>query len=177
MLTSATLPANARANSVSRTQPSTSMSEAHSTESNALLYCPTHLPDHALTASDPPNTEIEALAPPAAHTRPLHLVLSCGSCRHGSTAGCPGRSSCRVMAPSALRQFIEDKPTSLFATMSFWQGVDAPGSTCRLVIIDRLPFHDPTIRSSKPPRPCRQGGVPGEIDLELPPCWPRAQDA
>ena len=25
-----------------------------------------------------------------------------------------------------LRDFVEDEETSLFATMSFWQGVDAP---------------------------------------------------
>jgi ATP-dependent DNA helicase DinG len=42
-----------------------------------------------------------------------------------------------------LRDFVEDEETSLFATMSFWQGVDAPGRTCSLVIIDRIPFPRP----------------------------------
>jgi ATP-dependent DNA helicase DinG len=32
----------------------------------------------------------------------------------------------------------------LFATQSFFQGVDVPGSTLSLVIIDRLPFPVPT---------------------------------
>jgi ATP-dependent DNA helicase DinG len=31
----------------------------------------------------------------------------------------------------------------LFATASFWQGVDVPGSALRLVIIDKLPFDVP----------------------------------
>ncbi|MGH9038449.1 MAG: helicase C-terminal domain-containing protein, partial [Acidimicrobiia bacterium] len=33
---------------------------------------------------------------------------------------------------------------ALFATQSFWQGVDLPGSLCHLVTIDRLPFPRPT---------------------------------
>ena len=28
-------------------------------------------------------------------------------------------------------------------TLSLWQGVDVPGRTCRLVIIDRIPFPRP----------------------------------
>ena len=32
----------------------------------------------------------------------------------------------------------------LFATMSFWQGVDVPGEALRLVIIDKLPFEVPS---------------------------------
>lgn len=32
----------------------------------------------------------------------------------------------------------------LFATMSFWQGVDVPGDALRLVVIDKLPFEVPT---------------------------------
>ncbi|MGH9292574.1 MAG: helicase C-terminal domain-containing protein, partial [Acidimicrobiales bacterium] len=32
---------------------------------------------------------------------------------------------------------------SLFATMGFWQGVDVPGASLSLVVIDRLPFPRP----------------------------------
>jgi ATP-dependent DNA helicase DinG len=42
-----------------------------------------------------------------------------------------------------LKTFLEDKSSVLFATDSFWQGVDAPGDTLRLVIICRLPFRTP----------------------------------
>jgi ATP-dependent DNA helicase DinG len=42
-----------------------------------------------------------------------------------------------------LKRFSEEETTSLFATMSYWQGVDVPGPSCSLVIIDRLPFVRP----------------------------------
>jgi ATP-dependent DNA helicase DinG len=42
-----------------------------------------------------------------------------------------------------VRRFAEDERTSLFGTLSLWQGVDVPGAACRLVVIDRLPFPRP----------------------------------
>ncbi|WP_426595329.1 ATP-dependent DNA helicase [Cellulomonas sp. McL0617] len=45
--------------------------------------------------------------------------------------------------PTLVQQFIADEPTCLFGTLSLWQGVDVPGSTCTLVIIDRIPFPRP----------------------------------
>jgi ATP-dependent DNA helicase DinG len=39
-----------------------------------------------------------------------------------------------------LTDFLEDKNSVLFATDSFWEGVDAPGETLRMLIICRLPF-------------------------------------
>ena len=41
------------------------------------------------------------------------------------------------------RRFIEEPATSLFGTLSLWQGVDVPGETCQLVIIDKIPFPRP----------------------------------
>jgi ATP-dependent DNA helicase DinG len=41
------------------------------------------------------------------------------------------------------RRFVEEETTSLFGTLSLWQGVDVPGATCSLVIIDRIPFPRP----------------------------------
>ena len=43
-----------------------------------------------------------------------------------------------------LNRFLEEKTSVLFATDSFWEGVDAPGDTLRLVIICRLPFRTPS---------------------------------
>lgn len=45
--------------------------------------------------------------------------------------------------PTLVSQFIADEATCLFGTLSLWQGVDVPGATCRLVIIDRIPFPRP----------------------------------
>lgn len=42
-----------------------------------------------------------------------------------------------------LEQFKNDTDSVLFATDSFWEGVDAPGNTLRLVIITKLPFRMP----------------------------------
>ncbi len=42
-----------------------------------------------------------------------------------------------------LTRFREDTDSVLFATSSFWEGVDAPGDTLRLVIITKLPFKMP----------------------------------
>ena len=42
-----------------------------------------------------------------------------------------------------LAAFTAEAESSLFATMSFWQGVDVPGPTLSLVVIDRIPFPRP----------------------------------
>jgi ATP-dependent DNA helicase DinG len=42
-----------------------------------------------------------------------------------------------------VRQFAEDEPTCLFGTLSLWQGVDVPGPSLQLVVIDRIPFPRP----------------------------------
>lgn len=39
--------------------------------------------------------------------------------------------------------FSDDDDACLFGTISLWQGVDVPGRTCRLVIMDRIPFPRP----------------------------------
>ena len=41
------------------------------------------------------------------------------------------------------QRFVAEESTSLFGTLSLWQGVDVPGDTCQLVIIDRIPFPRP----------------------------------
>jgi len=40
-------------------------------------------------------------------------------------------------------EFIGDPEASLFGTLSLWQGIDVPGDTCRLVVIDKIPFPRP----------------------------------
>ena len=50
----------------------------------------------------------------------------------------PGYSRRRL-----AEEFIEDPGASLFGTSSFWEGVDARGSTLRLVVVTRIPFESP----------------------------------
>jgi len=42
-----------------------------------------------------------------------------------------------------VQRFADDPETSLFGTLSLWQGVDVPGPSLSLVLIDRIPFPRP----------------------------------
>ncbi|MEV5374907.1 ATP-dependent DNA helicase [Streptomyces nondiastaticus] len=42
-----------------------------------------------------------------------------------------------------IRNFAADPRTCLFGTLSLWQGVDVPGPSCQLVVMDRVPFPRP----------------------------------
>jgi len=42
-----------------------------------------------------------------------------------------------------VKQFAADEATCLFGTLSLWQGVDVPGRSLQLVVIDRIPFPRP----------------------------------
>lgn len=45
--------------------------------------------------------------------------------------------------PDLLKRFKETEGTALFATYSFWEGIDIPGEVLSCVIIDKLPFMPP----------------------------------
>ena len=42
-----------------------------------------------------------------------------------------------------VQRFADDPAASLLGTISLWQGVDVPGASCSLVVIDRIPFPRP----------------------------------
>jgi ATP-dependent DNA helicase DinG len=42
-----------------------------------------------------------------------------------------------------VRKFAASPTSCLFGTLSLWQGVDVPGASCQLVIVDRIPFPRP----------------------------------
>ncbi|MFD3439895.1 ATP-dependent DNA helicase [Streptomyces sp. NPDC058685] len=42
-----------------------------------------------------------------------------------------------------IKAFAADPETCLFGTLSLWQGVDVPGPSCQLVVMDRIPFPRP----------------------------------
>jgi ATP-dependent DNA helicase DinG len=48
------------------------------------------------------------------------------------------------MAPSRMIQRFKEKPSVIFGTNSFWQGVDIPGDALSSVVITKLPFDVPT---------------------------------
>jgi ATP-dependent DNA helicase DinG len=59
--------------------------------------------------------------------------------RLGTPLLCQGDDATMLL----VRRFAEDEPTSLFGTLSLWQGVDVPGRSLSCVIIDRIPFPRP----------------------------------
>ncbi|WP_448315760.1 ATP-dependent DNA helicase [Streptomyces sp. CO7] len=42
-----------------------------------------------------------------------------------------------------IKNFAADPRTCLFGTLSLWQGVDVPGPSCQLVVMDKIPFPRP----------------------------------
>ncbi|MER7660540.1 ATP-dependent DNA helicase [Streptomyces sp. NPDC096193] len=42
-----------------------------------------------------------------------------------------------------IKAFAAEPETCLFGTLSLWQGVDVPGPSCQLVVMDRIPFPRP----------------------------------
>ena len=59
-----------------------------------------------------------------------------------------------------VRQFAREPATCLFGTLTLWQGVDVPGSSCQLVVIDRIPFPRPDdpLASARSEAIARMGG-------------------
>ncbi|WP_308169034.1 ATP-dependent DNA helicase [Cellulomonas hominis] len=62
--------------------------------------------------------------------------------------------------PTLVRRFAEDEATCLFGTLSLWQGVDVPGRSNQLVLIDRIPFPRPDdpVRSARSEAVAAAGG-------------------
>ena len=117
-------------------------------EEQALLYCAAHLPDpraeaHAQAAADELADLIES-----AGGRTLALFTSWRALDRMKEL-LDGRLPGPMLAQgdgtkrALIERFIEDESASLFATMGFWQGVDVPGRTLSLVVLDRIPFPRP----------------------------------
>ncbi len=114
-----------------------------------ILYVAAHLPPPGRdgTGSAEQLTEIAELIT-AAGGRTLGLFSSMRAARTAAEA-MRARLSTPVLcqgddSTSALvEQFSADPETSLFGTLSLWQGVDVPGPSLSLVLIDRIPFPRP----------------------------------
>lgn len=117
-------------------------------EHNSLLYCAIHLPDPRSPARDTAAHEEIAALIDAAGGRTLALFTSWkamdAAAQAMKTMVTHPILTQRDMPKAALvRAFSEDEATCLFATAGFFQGVDIPGRTLSLVIIDRIPFPRP----------------------------------
>lgn len=116
---------------------------------NAVLYVPkVHKPTHVDWPDDVVDV-IEGLIR-SANGRTLALFTSNRMLR-ATVDECRTRMpEFRILAqgdapnPVLQAQFLDDEHSSLFATASFWTGVSSPGSTCSVVVIDKIPFPVPT---------------------------------
>ena len=117
----------------------------------AVAYVAAHLPPPGRAGlSDELIDEIEALVR-AAGGRTLGLFSSMRSAKEAAEAMrdrlgegeidilCQGDDQLSTL----VRRFARNPATCLFGTLSLWQGVDVPGSSCQLVLIDRIPFPRP----------------------------------
>jgi ATP-dependent DNA helicase DinG len=117
-------------------------------ETNALLYCARHLPDPRSPEHRDAVVDELAFLIEAAAGRTLALFTSWRAMEH-ATALLRQRLDEEILCqgqlpkPRLLERFANEPETCLFATMSFWQGVDVPGASLSLVAIDRLPFPRP----------------------------------
>jgi ATP-dependent DNA helicase DinG len=116
---------------------------------SGILYIARHLPPPGRdpTGSAEQLTEIAELVT-AARGRTLGLFSSMRAARAAAEAMrerlttpvlCQGDDATGAL----VEQFAADPETSLFGTLSLWQGVDVPGPSLSLVIIDRIPFPRP----------------------------------
>jgi ATP-dependent DNA helicase DinG len=115
---------------------------------NALVYCAARLPDRRRPgAEEAIHAELEELIR-AAGGRTLALFTSYRAMTAAAEAlrpkiPWPIYVQGDLPKPALLQAFSEEHSACLFATMGFWQGVDVPGPTLSLVVIDRLPFPRP----------------------------------
>jgi ATP-dependent DNA helicase DinG len=114
-----------------------------------ILYVAKHLPQPGRDGiTDAQLDEIADLLD-AAGGRTLGLFSSrraAETAAEGVRTRLPGRTIlCQGDAhlSELTKRFADEEETSLFGTLSLWQGIDLPGDTCRLVIIDRVPFPRP----------------------------------
>lgn len=68
-----------------------------------------------------------------------------------------------------VTRFAAEPRTTLLGTLSLWQGVDVPGSSCNLVVIDRIPFPRPDEPlTAARSRAAQEHGGNGFTDVSVP---------
>ena len=133
-----------------------------------IAYVARHLPPPGRDGAAPETLdEIEALVR-AAGGRTLGLFSSMRAAREaaeemrgrledtGIVVLCQGEDQIATL----VRDFARDARACLFGTLSLWQGVDVPGSSCQLVLVDRIPFPRPDdpLASARSQAIARMGG-------------------
>lgn len=115
---------------------------------SGILYVARHLPKPGRDGTDPKVMDELASLITAAGGRTLGLFSS----RRGAEAAAeemrrrlPFEVLCQGddAIGNLVEQFTANENSCLFGTLSLWQGVDVPGPSLSLVVIDRIPFPRP----------------------------------
>jgi ATP-dependent DNA helicase DinG len=150
VLTSATIPTSlgARVGLPDGTYDDLDVGSPFDYEHHGLLYCALHLPDpRSPQYAAAVHEELVALIT-AAGGRTLALFTSYKAMDAAAEAvrarvEFPVFSQRDLPKTALVRAFSDDEHACLFATSGFFQGVDIPGRTLSLVVIDRIPFPRP----------------------------------
>lgn len=150
VLTSATIPASLprRVGLDAHGHESIDVGSPFDYATQALLYCAMHLPDPRHGGfRDAAHDELAALIG-AAEGRTLALFTSYRAMDAAAEAlrprlAYPVLTQRDLPKPALLKQFTDDESVCLFATSGFFQGVDVPGRSLSLVVVDRIPFPRP----------------------------------
>ncbi|MFC9979661.1 ATP-dependent DNA helicase [Gordonia sp. NPDC127522] len=115
---------------------------------SAILYVARHLPRPDRSGISSRTMDEIAELVNSAGGRTLGLFSSMRAAREAADAIrdrtdhpvlCQGDDTTSTL----VRRFADDPATCLFGTLSLWQGVDVPGPSLSLVLIDRIPFPRP----------------------------------
>ena len=113
-----------------------------------ILYIATHLPSPGRDGPSPQAEDELVDLVTAAGGRTLGLFSSMRGARAAAEllrsrvdtpVLCQGEDSTGAL----VSRFAADEETTLVGTLSLWQGVDVPGPSLSLVVIDRIPFPRP----------------------------------
>jgi ATP-dependent DNA helicase DinG len=139
-------------------------------EHHALLYCALHMPDprtpqYAAAVAD----ELVALIN-AAGGRTLALFTSYKAMDAAADAvrtrvEFPVFTQRELPKTALVKAFSDDEHACLFATSGFFQGVDIPGRTLSLVVIDKIPFPRPDDPLLSARRDLLGAAAFGQIDI------------
>ncbi|GAB3453368.1 ATP-dependent DNA helicase [Streptomonospora sediminis] len=115
---------------------------------SGILYVARHLPPPGRDGLDPRYLDEIAGLVEAAGGRTLGLFSSMRAATQAAEELrervevpilCQGDDSTGRL----VEEFADDESSCLFGTLSLWQGVDVPGRSLQLVIVDRIPFPRP----------------------------------